>query len=29
MELKTYNDPALITQWLHNQGVPPFDSLAA
>ena len=28
-ELKTYNDPALITQWLHNQGVPPFDSLAA
>jgi tRNA-dihydrouridine synthase C len=29
MELKTYNDPALITQWLHIQGVPPFDSLAA
>jgi tRNA-dihydrouridine synthase C len=29
MELKTFNDPALITQWLHNQGVPPFGSLAA
>ena len=29
MELKTYNDPALITRWLHNQGVPPFEGLAA
>jgi tRNA-dihydrouridine synthase C len=29
MELKTFNDPALITRWLQNQGVPLFDSLAA
>jgi hypothetical protein len=29
MELKTYNDPALINRWLHNQGVPTFEGLAA
>jgi tRNA-dihydrouridine synthase C len=28
-ELRIYNDPALITQWLHQQGLKPFDGLAA